>query len=285
MKRALIVYGPTASGKSAYAVAWAQKHGGEVINCDARQVYKGMAVGTGAISLEEQGGVPHHLLLFRDPAISYNVGDFLRDARLAEADVRSRGHVPVFVGGTGLYVQALVEGLSEGIAVDPALRAALEERDLADLVEELHRVDPDSTVDPHNKRYVVRALEIYRTTGKPKSALVLPKPSQDYSIVALTWPQHLLYERINRRHAAMFHDGLLEETAQLMQQPVAEEVWKTIGYAEARSYLAGHFSLEEAVVHAQTAARHYAKRQMTWLRRMAQRLDIRQLVCPENAEE
>lgn len=274
MEGAKIIYGPTASGKSAYAVALAKKLDGEIINCDARQVYRGMAVGTGAVTEQEREGVPHHLLLFRDPAHSYDVGAFLRDGKRVEAEIRSRGHLPIFVGGTGLYVQALVEGISDGIAVDPELRIQLESRDLGDLVEELGRVDPDSTVDPRNKRYVVRALEIFYSTGKPKSALSLPEISKDYEILALVPSMEELYERINLRHAAMFSEGLLEETEALMRQKVDEEVWKTIGYVQARDYLTGQITLEEAVVQTQTAARHYAKRQMTWLRRMETRLSI-----------
>lgn len=274
MERARIIYGPTASGKSALAVRLAQELDGEVINCDARQVYKGMAIGTGVVTEQEMAGIPHHLLLFRDPSESYNVGEFLKDATIVEKEVRKRGKVPIYVGGTGLYVQALVEGLSEGITVDPELRERLEARELTDLAAELQRVDPVSTVDLRNKRYVVRALEIFHSTGKPKSRLALPPLSPDYRILAVTLPMEALYERINTRHAQMFCDGLLEETQALMQRPVAEEVWKTIGYPQARSHLLGECTLEEATKAAQTAARQYAKRQMTWLRRMQQRLKV-----------
>lgn len=270
----IIVYGPTASGKSAYGVRLAKELDGEVINCDARQVYQGMAVGTGVITTAEMEGVVHHLLQFRDPAEPYNVALFLEDAGRVEKEVRERGKLPIYVGGTGLYVQALMEGIQEGLASDPELRAALEERELEDLVAELRRVDPDSTVDPRNKRYVVRALEIWHTSGGVRSQLQ-PGHRADYDLRAILRPLPELYKKINSRHAEMFLSGALQqEVARLEERAVDEEVWKTIGYPQARALLHGNCTLEAAIEQTQVAARHYAKRQMTWLRRMEGRLPV-----------
>lgn len=275
MQKIPVIYGPTAVGKSAYAIQLAHQHNGEIINCDARQVYTGMIIGTGAVQQHEQEGIPHHLLLFRDPATSYNVGEFLRDARQCEQDIRRRGRLPIYVGGTGLYVQTLLEGLSEGIRVDPLVRAQLEEQSLEDLVQQLLLVDPSTTIDLHNRRYVIRALEIYAATGSTRPPVVKSVEESPYAIIAITRKRGPLVERINVRHAEMFAQGLLEETAALMEQNVAEEVWKTIGYVQARAYLQGEISLDEAIQKTQAAARQYAKRQMTWLRRMEQRLPVR----------
>lgn len=276
MRKSVVIYGPTASGKSDLGIRLAQQLEGEVINADARQVYAGMQVGTGAVEKADQGGIPHHLLGTRDPASSYNAAVFLEEAERCEVEIRDRGHVPIYVGGTGLYVEALLEGLHPMPPVDTALRASLEERARLEgaqrLWEELSRLDPvgSSSISPHNLRYILRALEIYHQTGELPSQRTRPRTAQrPLHILAIHWDPEVLRRRIAERHRQIFSGSQFDEEVRLlMQRPVAPEVWKTIGFEEMRGFLLSVWSREEALERTIRAATAYAKRQRTWLRRM-----------------
>ncbi|MBQ8717276.1 MAG: tRNA (adenosine(37)-N6)-dimethylallyltransferase MiaA [Clostridia bacterium] len=275
----LAVVGPTASGKSALALELCKRLGGEIVSCDSMQIYRGMDIGTAKPTAAEMREVPHHLIDIADPEEEFSVMDFVAAAERATEDILSRGRMPVFCGGTGLYLDAFLRGgVAETPGADPVLRAELNA--LADTcgAEHLHamlkEVDPESadTVHPNNVRRVIRALEIYRATGIPKSEWdrrSLQMPSRyNATVLGLSYSdRELLYRRIEARVDQMLEEGLVEETRRLMERGVFEvsrTACAAIGYKELLPYLRGEQTLNEAVSELKTATRRYAKRQMTW---------------------
>ena len=275
----LAVVGPTASGKTALAVELALRLDGEVVSCDSMQIYRGMDVGTAKPTEEERRGVPHHLLDAVDPAEPFSVCDYVEAAEAAVRDILSRGKLPVFCGGTGLYLDAFLRGgLPESPGADPALRAELTalaaERGEDFLHAQLAAVDKESAAAIHknNLRRVVRALEIYRLTGVPKSewdkrTQTLPA-RYNAAVLGLCFADRaLLYDRIDRRVDDMVANGLEKECRDLWKAGVFERsstAAAAIGYKELLPYLRGECGLADAVTEIKTATRRYAKRQLTW---------------------
>lgn len=275
----LAIVGPTAGGKTALSVELAKRAGGEVISCDSMQIYRGMDIGTAKPTEEEKQGVPHHLLDIAAPEEAFSVCDYVSAATAAADDILSRGKLPVFCGGTGLYLDAFLRGgVADSPAGDPALRAALSESAAADggaaLFEELRRCDPESAaaIHPNNLRRVIRAVEIYRLTGVPKSewdkrSRTFP-PRYDAVVLGLRYDDRaLLRARISARVDEMLAAGLAEETRRLWEAGVFEKsptAAAAIGYKELLPYLRGECTLAAAAQTLKIATAQYAKRQMTW---------------------
>ena len=275
----LAVVGPTASGKTALSVALARRLDGEIVSCDSMQIYRGMDVGTAKPTESERGGVPHHLLDVTDPTEPFSVNDYVEAANAAVGEILSRGKLPIFCGGTGLYLDAFLRGgLPETPGADPALRAQLTAlaaaRGGAYLHAELATVDPESAAAIHenNTRRVVRALEIYRLTGVPKSewdrrSNTLPA-RYNAAVIGLSFDSRsLLYERIDRRVDNMLANGLVAECRALWESGIFDRsptAAAAIGYKELLPYLRGECDLAAAAEEIKTATRRYAKRQLTW---------------------
>ena len=274
----LAVVGPTASGKTAISVELAKRLGGEVVSCDSMQVYRRMNIGTAKPTEEETEGIPHHLIDAVEPDAPFSCAEYVTLATEAVKDISARGKLPVFCGGTGLYLDRFLCGEMEETHADEALRASLfafAEREGVDaLHERLRAVDPESAdaIHKNNVKRVVRALEIYEQTGIPKSEFdrrsqVVESPYEAI-VVGLHYPhREVLYDRINRRVDMMLADGLLEETQKLKDEGVFEvnlTAAQAIGYKELLGYFEGKETLAEATENLKTATRRYAKRQLTW---------------------
>ena len=274
-----IVVGPTASGKSALALAIAEECGGEIISCDSMQIYRRMNVGTAKPTDEEMSRVRHHMIDVVEPWESFSCADYARLASEAIDDVISRGKTPIICGGTGLYLDALLRGgLPEIADSDEDYRAelcALLEQNGAEYLHKmLAEVDPESAeaIHANNTKRVIRALEIYHTSGRKKSELDRENSRLDGKYeplaVGLFYPdREVLYERINKRVDIMLEEGLLDEVRALDAEGIFERS-KTaagaIGYKELLGYIRGEMSLEDAVENLKMATRRYAKRQCTW---------------------
>jgi tRNA dimethylallyltransferase len=278
----VVIVGPTASGKSALALALGEQMGGEVVNYDSVQVYRGADIGSGKVSAEERARVPHHLLDVAAPGEVWTAGDFRRRALAVLEDVRSRGKLAILAGGTGLYLRALLEGLFEGPPRSEALRERLrrlaERRGRAFLHRMLARLDGAAAARIHlnDTQKVIRALEVCILARQPITALHhAGRPAlEGYRVVkiGLDPPRDQLYQRINRRVELIFERGLVEETARLLKATppgaaVAHGPLRALGYRQAVGVLEGSCSLPEAVLSTQLETRHYAKRQVTWFRR------------------
>ncbi len=273
------VVGPTASGKTDYAIELAKALGGEVVSCDSMQIYRGMDIGTAKPTKEEMQGIPHHMLDFVDPAESYSVADFVRDARICIQDILQRGRVPILCGGTGLYVDSVlnqIEFAPKG--QDEAYREALKKMAEHEGAEAVHRLlqtaDPRAAdkIHPNNVKRVIRALEIIKTTGLTKSEAdrqAKKEPVYDAEIYGMQMERERLYERINLRVDRMMERDLLAEVDGLLRRgiPKTATSMQAIGYKELAAYRRGEMTLEEAVETVKRESRRYAKRQMTWFRR------------------
>ncbi len=271
----LVIVGPTASGKSALAVALARRvPGAEVISADAFAVYRGMDVGTAKPTEVERAGVVHHLIDVADPGEEYTVARFQRDAAEALAAIEARGGVPIVVGGTGLYVQALVDSFTMP-GRWPEVRAELE-REPSDqaLWDRLHALDPVAAerILPTNRRRTVRALEVTIGSGRPFSSFgpgVGAYPPTPWRQVGLRLDRAELDRRIEARYRAQMTAGFLEEVARLNRgpEPPSRTAAKALGYAELAHHLAGGCTLEEALDEANRRTRRFARRQERWFRR------------------
>ncbi|MBQ9785343.1 MAG: tRNA (adenosine(37)-N6)-dimethylallyltransferase MiaA [Clostridia bacterium] len=278
--RLLAIVGPTASGKTALSIELAKRLGGEIVSCDSMQVYRGMNVGTAKPTEDEKCGVPHHLIDVADATAPFSVAEYVTLAQAAIADICTRGKVPVICGGTGLYLDALLRGGLEETESDPALRKSLfdyaEAHGAHALHERLRAVDPESAdaIHENNVKRVVRALEIYESTGVTKTASDKQSREQpapyDATVLGLFYPDRtVLYDRIARRVEIMLADGLTEETAALCAAGVFEAnatAAQAIGYKEILPALRGEETLAAATERLITATRRYAKRQLTWFR-------------------
>lgn len=277
--RILAVVGPTASGKSALALALAERLDGEIVSCDSMQIYREMDIGTAKPTPAEREAVSHHLIDIVEPESDFSAMDFVAAAETAVEDIFARGKLPIFCGGTGLYLDAFLRGGEvETPGADPAVREELAVLAAEQSNEYLHamlrEVDPASAeaTHPNNLRRVIRALEIYRATGVPKSEW--DRRSQQHpsrynaTVIGISYSdRELLYDRIDRRVDQMIREGLVEETERLMRRGVFE-VSRTaagaIGYKELLPYCRGECDLESAVAELKMATRRYAKRQLTW---------------------
>jgi len=275
----IAIVGATATGKSEVGMALAEALPGEIINADALQVYRGFDVGTAKPSLEERARVPHHLIDILDPHERWSAGEFARRAREAAAEIRERGRVPIVVGGSGLYLRALFEGISPIPPGDPEvrseLRRRLEEEGLPALAAELSQVDPETAarLGTGDTQRILRALEVARVSGRPLSSWIKEQPFGTQRVdavqVGLTLPRTVLYDRIAGRVARMVERGWVEEVARLLARGLDPGLpaFQAIGYRQLVRHLEGEWSLEQAIGETVKATRRFAKRQETWFRR------------------
>ena len=275
------VVGPTACGKTRMGVLLAKELNGEVVSCDSMQIYRGMTIGTAAPTREEMEGVPHHMIAVADPRENYSVARYAREAGQCVDDILARGKRPIIVGGTGLYLDALLAGreYASGQA-GGAVRAQLERRaaqeGIAPLLDELRAVDPESAqrLNPNDQKRIIRALEVYRETGKTitqhnrDSQRVPPRYDAVYLGFAFEDRQDMR-DRIDARVEQMAEQGLLDEVRVLLKCGVPRDstALQAIGYKECLSFLDGQSTEEEALELIKLRSRQYAKRQLTWLRR------------------
>lgn len=265
--------GPTASGKTAFAVKTALMNNGEIISADSRLVYKGFDIGTAKPTIEERQGIEHHLIDIVEPEVDYSVANFFDDAKIAIEKIIQKGKTPIVVGGTGLYFRILLEDFDlPRVEADYELRKELEEKETAELHEMLKKLDPVSAQRIHfnNKVKIIRAIEVCKLLEKPLSAAAGKKePEYDVEWIGLNPPDRaVLYDRINRRVDEMIERGLVQETEMLLaKHGRITNFVNTIGYQEILEYLDGKISLEEAVDKIKQNTRRYAKRQLTWFRR------------------
>ncbi len=277
-KGILVVTGPTATGKTALGVALARALGGEVISADAMQLYRGMVVGTAAPTPEETQGVHHHMVGVVDPREAYSVGRYVREASRCADDILSRGKLPLLVGGTGLYIDALLRG-TDFAAGDPDVRARLEaEYDALGggaMLARLGRLDPERAekLHPNDRKRIVRALEICEVTGETMTQFDersrSAPPRYASCALALSFEEREeLYRRIDLRVERMFAGGLLREVQALLDAGVTEQdtCMQAIGYKETLRALRGECGIREAAEEVKQASRRYAKRQLSWLR-------------------
>ncbi|MDW7657370.1 MAG: tRNA (adenosine(37)-N6)-dimethylallyltransferase MiaA [Bacillota bacterium] len=277
----IVVTGPTASGKSDTAILLAEQLDGEIVSADSMQVYRGMDIGTAKVDETMRRRIRHHLIDICDPGEPFSVAAYQLLAEKAIKDILARGKRPIVCGGTGQYLSALIDGLTFAPApADPMLRRELEKKadqlGLPDLWLELEQLDPDSAsrISPNDRKRIIRALEIYSLTGQPMSwhdaRSRIRQPVFAYQTFCLTHDRPVLYERINNRVLQMMQKGLLDEVHLLLDKgvPVGSTSLQAIGYKELIAYLQGDCLLEQAVAKIQQASRNYAKRQLTWFRKM-----------------
>lgn len=274
----VVVVGPTASGKTWLAVELAKHYGGEVVSADSMQIYREMDIATAKPTLEERQGIPHHLLDFLEPNRSFSVAEYSQLAHRVIAQIHQREKLPILAGGTGLYVDAVVDNLDfSPIASDPSLRLELQKLGEDQGAEHLHqmlaKVDPilANQLHPHNQGRVIRALEVYQLTGIPMSehqrrSRMTPQLYQACFIGLGFEDRAHLYERIDRRVDEMLRSGLVEEARRVYQR-YQGTACQAIGYKELQPFLEGEQSLETCVLRLKQATRNYAKRQLTWFRK------------------
>jgi len=277
---AVLLLGPTGSGKSVLALQLAEAIPLEIVSVDSAQVYRGMDIGTAKPSATDRATVPHHLIDIRDPADPYSAADFVRDATIAIREVRSRNKLPLLVGGTMLYAKALREGLSDLPSADPHVRARIEAKAREVGWPELHarlaHVDPVTAarLKPNDSQRIQRALEIYETSGKPMSALVSRQTARRLQLSAIALApsdRALLHARIAERFDEMLRAGLLDEVRVLRARSDLHPnlpSMRSVGYRQAWRFLTGHLTFDEFRQEGIAATRQLAKRQMTWLRSM-----------------
>ena len=272
----LFIVGPTAVGKSALAVHLALRFGGEIVNADSRQVYRGMDIGTAKPLPDDRARVPHHLIDIVEPDQEFSLARFLELARSAIQDIHGRGGLPIVAGGTGQYVWALLEGWQvPEVPPDPRLRRDLEEmgrREGPDaLYKRLRDVDPEaaSRIDPRNQRRVIRGLEIYHAAGStaPSSRRKRPPPYLPF-VIGLTLERNALYDRIDRRVDEMLERGLVPEVKELLRTGYSPDLpcMSSMGYREVALFLQGELTLDEAAQRAKYETHRFARRQHTWFR-------------------
>lgn len=279
--KVLCVVGPTACGKTTLGVLLARRLGGEIVSCDSMQIYRGMEIGTAAPTMEERQGIAHHMVGIADPAESYSAARFAREARQCTDGILRRGKLPIFVGGTGLYLDAVLAGHEfargcAGGAVRERLQRQLEQEGVEPLLARLREVDPASAerLHPSDRKRIVRALEVFEETGIPQSvhhanSQVVP-PRYEASYIGLRFAdREEMKRRIDRRVDAMVERGLLEEVRTLLRSgvPPTATSLQAIGFKEFLAVAEGSLSEREAIELVKLRSRQYAKRQLSWLRR------------------
>ena len=272
------IVGPTASGKTALSLAMAERFGGEIVNCDSVAVYREFEIGTAKPSREERARAPHHLIDIIEPTELFTAGEYSRRARAVIEEIKLRGKLPIVVGGTGLYLRALLEGLAPGPQRSEEIREELRERverkGSAHLHKILTRLDPKAAdkIHPNDASKLIRAVEVCLAARQPMTEMWKQgsEPLQGFRIVrvGLDPAREALYRRINDRDAEMFERGLVEETRTLWEKyGNAARPLCSLGYKQALQFIRGELTREEAIAAAQQGHRNYAKRQMTWFRR------------------
>ncbi|WP_394527285.1 tRNA (adenosine(37)-N6)-dimethylallyltransferase MiaA [Lacrimispora sp. JR3] len=291
MKPLIILTGPTAVGKTALSLRLAKAIGGEIISADSMQVYRGMDIGSAKITKEEMMGIPHHLIDVLDPREEFNVTVFQAMAKAAVEEIYSRGRIPIVAGGTGFYIQALLNDIDftetgEDSSIRTELEKIAEEKGAAHLHEMLLMIDPESAEQIHanNVKRVIRAIEFYRQTGerisKHNKRERQKESPYDFLYFVVNTDRDTLYQRIDQRVDQMVEQGLVEEVKRLKASGCTRDMvsMQGLGYKEILDYLQGEYSLEEALYLIKRDTRHFAKRQITWFKREK---DVRWLNLPD----
>lgn len=275
--KTVFIVGPTASGKTGLGISLAEKFSGEIVSADSMQIYKGIHIASAAPDIAEMRGIPHHLLEFLEPSVSYSVADYVKAARGVIADIEKRGNLPIAVGGTGLYISSLADNTEyTDEETDYALRKALENRfdqiGAEEMLKELSEFDPDTAarLHPNNRRRIIRAFEVYKTTGKTVTEQnELSRKGEEHIeplLIGINYrDREKLYERINLRVDIMLKNGLLEEAKTALRENGGAV--QAIGHKELAGFLKGECTLNEAAEKLKRQTRRYAKRQLTWFNR------------------
>jgi len=279
MIKTVFIVGPTASGKTALSIEIAKRFGGEIVCADSMQIYKGIHIASAAPDEDEKSGIPHHLLEFLDLSQSFSVAEYVKKARSVIEDIHSRGKLPVIVGGTGLYINSLLDNIEyTDQETDYALRKELEERfdkvGGEEMLKELSKFDKTSAeiLHPNNRRRIIRAFEVYITTGKTITEQnILSKQNEgifDALVLGINYSdRERLYQRINQRVDVMVENGLLKEAEINLDYTSKNGGFQAIGHKELHGYFKGECTLEEAKENLKMQTRRYAKRQLTWFKR------------------
>lgn len=276
--KVVVIVGPTASGKTAVSIELAKKINGEIISADSMQIYKYMDIGTAKPTLDEMQGIKHYMLDVVMPDETFNVAKYKSMAESAIEEILKKGKVPIIVGGTGLYINTLVDGIEfADVSGDEEYRNELIEKGYCEgamsIYKELEKVDSESAkkIDPNNIRRVARALEIYKVTGKTKTQLDIESRKEvkyDYRLFGMEWDRETLYNRIDLRVDKMIEAGLIDEVRNVTEKfKISNTAVQGLGYKEVIEYLNGNISYEEMIEKLKLETRHYAKRQLTWFRR------------------
>ncbi len=275
--KVIVIVGPTASGKTSASINVAKRINGEIISADSMQVYREMDIGTAKVTKEEAEGIKHYLIDIVNPDEVFNVTKYKELAEKAIEEILAKGKIPVIVGGTGLYVSTLINGIEfaevgEDIEFRKQMAALAEEKGPAFLHDELKKIDPDAadTIDMNNIRRVIRALEIFKLTGKTKTQLDIESRKEvkyDYRVYGIDTPREELYNRINVRVDKMFEEGLLEEVKNVIgKYNISSTAIQGLGYKEVIEYINGNATYDEMIEKLKMETRRYAKRQLTWFK-------------------
>ena len=278
--KVLVICGPTASGKTGLSIEIAKRMNGEIISADSMQIYKDMDIGTAKVTKEEMQGIKHYLIDFLSPEKRYSVAQYKEDAENKIEEIVKRGNTPIVVGGTGLYINSLVYNINyNDINIDEKYRQELnniaKEEGIQRLYNDACRIDPEAmkNISENDQKRIIRVLEIYKQTGKTKTELEIEsrriKPKYDYKIYAINMDREKLYERINKRVDIMIENGLIEEVEKIMKKysnfPTAMQ---GLGYKEVVEYLEGNCTKEDMIEKIKMESRRYAKRQITWFKKI-----------------
>ena len=277
--KVIAIVGPTASGKTAYSVELAKEIGGEIISADSRLVYKGFNIGTAKPTVDERQGIPHYMIDIVEPEVEYSVGQYAKEGKQIIKDILSRGKTPIVVGGTGLYLNALLMNYEFANAeADYELREELSKEE--NLYEILYELDEDTAkrIERNDRKKLIRAIEILKSTGNKIS-----QKEFDIEWIGRNFERNELYERINKRVDIMLEQGLIDETKALLEKHGRiNNLVNTIGYQEIISYLDGELTLKEAADKLKQNTRRYAKRQLTWFRKNP---DIKWNIYPDTLKK
>lgn len=276
--KVIVIVGPTASGKSECAIELAKRIDGEIVSADSMQIYKEMDIGTAKVTDEEMSGVKHYMINIVNPSEDFNVAMYKKMAEEALEEIVSKGKMPIIVGGTGLYINTLVNGIEfSEIDKDEEYRKELENRVSAEgidgIYEELKSVDPEAAniIDKNNVRRVIRALEIYKVTGKTKTELdkeSIKETKFDFLMYGIKTDREELYNRINKRIGYMMEQGLVSEVEKLNKKyKMSKTALQGLGYKEVIEYINGNCNYDEMIEKLKMETRRYAKRQITWFKR------------------
>ena len=269
----IAIVGATASGKTTYSIELAKQIDGEIISADSRLVYKGFDVTCAKPTVEEREGIPHYMLDIVEPEVDYSAGLYAQDAKKAVYEILEKGKIPIIVGGTGLYFRLLLENYNMPEAKpNYELREKLKQEETSTLYEILMRSDEEGakTIDPNDRKKIIRAIEIVQTSGKPLSQARSIGGEGEFEVewIGKNFPRSILYERIDKRVDVMLEGGMVDETKFLLKKHGRiPNLTDTIGYREILRYLDGELTLDEALTLLKQNSRNYAKRQLTWFRK------------------
>lgn len=284
--KVIVICGPTASGKTALSIELAKRINGEVVSADSMQIYKDMDIGSAKVTKEEMQGIKHYLVDCVSPDERYSVANYKLDAKKAIEEILKKGKTPIVVGGTGLYIDALIYEIEyQDVKINESYRKELESikqnQGLEVLYERAIKIDPEAMkkISPNDSKRIMRVLEIYEATGKNKTEQEaesrLKEIPYNYKVFAITMDREKLYERINKRVDIMIENGLIEEVKELLKKykefPTAMQA---LGYKEVKEYLDGKLTKQEMIDKIKQESRRYAKRQLTWFRKNKQTIWI-----------